>query len=68
MPVRARLWVQIILGVLINGFLLCNAAGWPLPPAAGPVMLAVSWNLFSFFAQFAESVTFFFEDEGEGEK
>jgi hypothetical protein len=62
-PVRPRLWVQIILGVAINGALLCNAAGWPIPPGAGFVMLAVSWNLFGFFAQFAESVNFFFEPE-----
>jgi hypothetical protein len=63
MPIRPRLWVQVVVGVIINGALLFNAAGWPLAPAAGPVMLAVSWNLFSFFAQFAESVSFFFEDE-----
>ena len=66
MPIRPRLWVQVALGALINGFLLLNALGWPLPPAAGPVMLAVSWNLFSFFAQFAESVSFFFEDKEDG--
>ncbi|MBV9548205.1 MAG: hypothetical protein JO256_00855 [Alphaproteobacteria bacterium] len=65
MPIRMRLWVQISVGVVINGLLLLNAAGWPMPPAAGPVMLAVSWNLFGFFAQFAESVSFFFEDEDE---
>ena len=57
--------MQISVGVVINGLLLLNAAGWPMPPAAGPVMLAVSWNLFGFFAQFAESVSFFFEDEDE---
>ena len=28
-------------------------------------MLAVSWNLFGFFAQFAESVNFFFETEDD---
>ena len=63
MPVRPRLWVQIVLGLLINGALLFNAAGWPAPPGAGLVMLAISWNLFGFFVQFAESVSFFFGDE-----
>jgi hypothetical protein len=63
MPVRPRLWVQIALGLLINGALLFNAAGWPRAPWAGPVMLAVSWNLFAFFLQFAESINFFFSDE-----
>jgi len=27
------------------------------------VMLAISWNLFAFFLQFAESIRFFFEEE-----
>lgn len=62
LPIRPRLWVQIALGIVINGLLLFNAAGWPFAPAAAPVMLAVSWNLFGFFAQFAESVSFFFEE------
>jgi hypothetical protein len=68
LPVRPRLWVQIVLGVLINGALLFNAAGWPGPPGGGLLMLAVSWNLFGFFAQFAESVNFFFDagDEESG--
>ena len=65
MPIRPRLIVQIILGTIINGALLFNAAGWPLAPGAGPVMLAVSWNLFGFFAQFAESVNFFFGADEE---
>ena len=63
MPVRPRLWIQVGLGLMINGALLFNAAGWPMAPDGGPVMLAVSWNLFGFFAQFAESVNFFFEPE-----
>jgi hypothetical protein len=63
LPVRPRLWVQIGLGVMVNGALLFNAAGWPFAPGGSLVMLAVSWNLFSFFAQFAESVNFFFETE-----
>ena len=61
LPLRPRLILQIVLGVAINGALLFNAAGWPLPSGAGPIMLAISWNLFGFFAQFAESVNFFFE-------
>jgi hypothetical protein len=61
LPIRRRLWVQIAIGVLINGALLFNAAGWPIAPDGAPLMLAVSWNLFSFFAQFAESVNFFSE-------
>jgi hypothetical protein len=28
-----------------------------------PGLLAISWNLFSFFSQFAESIRFFFEEE-----
>jgi hypothetical protein len=65
MPVRLRLKVQIALGLAVNGALLFNAAGWPMPPGAGLVMLAVSWNLFGFFVQFAESVNFFFGTEDE---
>lgn len=63
LPVRTRLWVQIALGALINGALLFNAAGFPFAPDGAPVMLAVSWNLFGFFAQFAESVNFFSEED-----
>ena len=68
MPVRPRHKVQIGLGLLINGALLFDAAGWPVPPGGGLIMLAVSWNLFGFFVQFAESVNFFFGAEnGETE-
>jgi hypothetical protein len=63
MPVSLRVWIQIAIGVIVNLLLLFNAAGWPRPPQGGLVMLAVSWNLFAFFIQFAESVNFFFEDE-----
>jgi hypothetical protein len=63
MPVRPRLWVQIGVGLIVNGALLFNAAGWPMPPNGSYLMLAISWNLFGFFAQFAESVNFFFEGE-----
>jgi hypothetical protein len=63
MPVRPRLWVQIGIGLIVNGALLFNAAGWPMPPHGSYLMLAISWNLFGFFAQFAESVNFFFEGE-----
>jgi hypothetical protein len=60
-PVQPRVWAQIGIGVVINTALIFNAAGWPWEPAAGPLMLAISWNLFAFFIQFAESVSFFFE-------
>jgi len=63
MPVRPRLWVQVGIGLIVNSALLFNAAGWPLPPHGSFLMLAISWNLFGFFAQFAESVNFFFEGE-----
>jgi len=63
MPVRPRLWAQIGVGLIVNTALLFNAAGWPWRPNGSFVMLAVSWNLFGFFAQFAESVNFFFENE-----
>jgi hypothetical protein len=57
-----RVKVQIALGLLVNAILVFNAAGWPYPPSGGVVMLAISWNLFAFFAQFAESIRFFFEE------
>jgi len=63
MPVHLRLKVQIGIGLIVNGALLFNAAGWPLPPSGSFLMLAISWNLFGFFAQFAESVNFFFEKD-----
>ena len=59
MAIPMRLNIQIALGILINGALLFNAVGWSWPPGGGLIMLAVSWNLFSFFVQFAESVNFF---------
>ena len=62
-PLLTRVKVQMVLGLLINAALLANAAGWPYAPFGGPVMLAISWNLFAFFAQFAESIRFFFEEE-----
>lgn len=62
LPMRRRLWAQIGLGLLVNGALLFNAADFPFAPGGAPLMLAVSWNLFGFFAQFAESVNFFSED------
>jgi hypothetical protein len=68
MPIATRLRVQIALGWIINALLLANAVGWPFQPMGGLVMLAVSWNLFAFFAQFAESIRFFFEEEESGEK
>jgi hypothetical protein len=62
-PIENRVKIHIALGLLINLGLLGNAAGWPFEPQGGLVMLAISWNLFAFFAQFAESVRFFFEEE-----
>jgi hypothetical protein len=62
-PVDMRLKIQVGLGLLINVALLANVAGWPFEPMGGLVMLAVSWNLFAFFLQFAESIRFFFEEE-----
>src|SRR5258706_7129139 len=64
-PMETRLKVHIVFGLLINGVLLLNAMGWPFPPSGGIAMLAVSWNLFAFFIQFAESIRFFFEEEEE---
>jgi hypothetical protein len=64
-PLETRLKIHIGFGLLINGVLLLNAMGWPFPPSGGIVMLAVSWNLFAFFIQFAESIRFFFEEEEE---
>ncbi|HXJ00130.1 MAG TPA: hypothetical protein VNH44_02830 [Micropepsaceae bacterium] len=64
-PLERRVTIQIGLGLLINIALLGNVVGWPFEPMGGLVMLAVSWNLFAFFAQFAESLRFFFEEEIE---
>ena len=54
--------VHIALGVAINALLLLNVIGWPYRPSGGVVVLAISWNLFAFFAQFARSIDFFFEE------
>jgi hypothetical protein len=62
-PMEMRVKVHMALGILINLALLLNAAGWPYRPKGGLLMLAISWNLFAFFAQFAESIRFFFEEE-----
>jgi len=64
-PLLMRVKVQLALGLLINAALLSNAVGWPYAPFGGPIMLAISWNLFAFFAQFAESIRFFFFEEEE---
>ena len=64
-PMDTRVRLHIGLGVLINLLLLMNAAGWPFRPSAGVVMFAVSWNLFVFFAQFARSIDFFFNEAAQ---
>jgi len=61
-PMDVRVKVHIGFGVAINTLLLMNAISWPLQPTGGLVMLAISWNLFAFFAQFARSIDFFFEE------
>ena len=61
-PMDMRVKAHIGLGLLINAVLLMNAIGWPFEPSGGPVMFAISWNLFAFFAQFARSIDFFFEE------
>jgi len=61
-PMDMRVKAHIGLGLLINAVLLMNAIGWPFQPSGGPVMFAMSWNLFAFFAQFARSIDFFFEE------
>ena len=63
MPMPLRLKVHMVSGIFINAALLANAIGYPFEPNGGFVMLAISWNLFAFFLQFAESVSFFFESE-----
>jgi hypothetical protein len=65
-PLEMRVKIQVGLGLLMNVALLANVAGWPFEPMGGLVMLAVSWNLFAFFLQFAESIRFFFEEEHDG--
>jgi hypothetical protein len=61
-PLDMRLKVHIGLGLLINTLLLLNAFGWPYEPSGGLVMFAISWNLFAFFAQFARSIDYFFQE------
>jgi len=61
-PMDMRVKAHIGLGLLINAVLLMNAIGWPFQPSGGPVMFAISWYLFAFFAQFARSIDFFFEE------
>jgi len=68
MAVSARLKVHIAAGVVINLLLVFNALGLPFQPYGGPIMLAVSWNLFAFFVQFAESVRYFFEAHSEDDE
>jgi hypothetical protein len=65
MKVPTRLKIHVASGLLINIVLLLNAIGYPFAPSGGVLMLAVSWNLFAFFLQFAESVSFFFESEDD---
>lgn len=65
-PLERRVKYHLASGVLINAVLFLNAAGWPFAPSGGLVMLAISWNLFAFFAQFAESIRYFFEEELDG--
>ena len=61
-PLDMRVKVHIGFGTVINALLLMNAIGWPFQPTGGLVMLAISWNLFAFFPQFARSIDFFFEE------
>lgn len=61
-PMDARVKAHIASGILINALLLMNAFAWPFRPMGGLVMFAISWNLFAFFAQFARSIDFFFEE------
>ena len=62
-PLELRVKVHMGLGIALNLALLANALGWPYPPMGGILMVAISWNLFAFFVQFAESIRFFFEEE-----
>ena len=64
-PLDMRVKVHIGFGTLINTLLILNAIGWPYSPSGGLLMLAISWNLFAFFAQFARSIDFFFEEAEE---
>ena len=63
--IELRVKIHMAFGVLINIALLLNVIGWPYRPMSGLLMLAISWNLFAFFAQFAESIRFFFEESEE---
>jgi hypothetical protein len=61
----ARVKAHVALIVFLNTGLLMNAAGWPFGPSGGFVMFAVSWSLFAFFFQFAESFRFVFDEDPE---
>ena len=61
-PMDTRLKIHIGLGLAINAILLLNVDGLAVSPSGGPVMFAISWNLFAFFAQFTRSIDFFFEE------
>jgi hypothetical protein len=63
MDMRVKIHIWLIM--LLNVGLLLNAIGWPFAPSGGLVMFTISWNLFAFFFQFAESVRFFFDEEVE---
>jgi hypothetical protein len=62
-PLELRVKIHMGLGLLVNAALAMNALGWPFAPSGGILMLAISWNLFAFFFQFAQSIDFFFEEE-----
>jgi len=64
-PMELRVTIHVWLIVLLNVALVMNASGWPFEPSGGIVMFTISWNLFAFFFQFAESVRFFFDEEDE---
>lgn len=61
-PLETRVKVHVGMIIVLNSALVLNAVGWPLAPSGAMVMFVISWNLFAFFFQFAESIRFFFED------
>ena len=64
-PLEVRVIVHVWLILLLNVALVVNAMGWPFAASGRIVMFSISWNLFAFFFQFAESVRFFFDEEDE---
>ncbi len=64
-PFDMRVKLHVTFIIAVNSVLILNGAGLLFTVSPGPVLFAVSWGLFAFFIQFAESFRFFFDEEPE---